>query len=236
MSTIIDCHILLIEDDLPLAELIQEYLCAHGYQLTHIAKGMDVHQLTDNDTFDLILCDVMLPDIDGFNLKNTLEEKFLCPIIFLTALSDDEDQIKGLELGAIDYIVKPVEPNVLLARVRANLRKAQAHVSQDTISISDLVLDKKNKTVTINNHPLDLTTQDFDLLWVFAQNQGNLLSREFLFQSIIGREYNGLDRTVDARTSRLRSKLESLGIPGLVIRTVWGKGYLFTYTKAADES
>ena len=232
MNDVIDCHILLIEDDLPLAELIQEYLHAQGYQLTHIAKGLDIHNLDDNAAYDLILCDVMLPDIDGFNLKETLEEKFLCPIIFLTALSDDEDQIKGLELGAIDYIVKPVEPNVLLARIRANLRKTQAHVSQDTITISDMVLDKKNKTATVDKQLLDLTSQDFEVLWVFAQNQGKLLSREFLFQSIIGREYNGLDRTVDARTSRLRSKLESFEIPGLVIRIVWGKGYLFTYTKA----
>lgn len=233
MNEIIDCNILLIEDDLPLAGLIQEYLDSQGYQITHIAKGLDVHTLPEENSYDLILCDVMLPDIDGFNLSNILEEKFLCPIIFLTALSDDEDQIKGLELGAIDYIVKPVEPNVLLARIRANLRKAQAHVSQDKIVISDLVLDKKNKTVTLDGQLLDLTSQDFELFWIFAQNQGKLLSREFLFQAIIGREYNGLDRTVDARTSRLRSKLESFAIPGLIIRTVWGKGYLFTYTKSA---
>ena len=175
MSEIIDCNILLIEDDLPLAELIQEYLSSQGYQLTHIAKGLDIEGITDQHSFDLILCDVILPDIDGFNLKEMLEEHFLCPIIFLTALSDAEDQIRGLELGAIDYIVKPVEPNVLLARIRANLRKAQAHVSQDKIIISDLVLDKKNKTTTLDHELLDLTSQDFKLLWIFAQNQGKLL-------------------------------------------------------------
>ncbi len=233
MSTLLDCKILLIEDDLPLAELIQEYLNSQGYAITHIAKGLDVHKITDSASYDLILCDVMLPDIDGFNLKDVLEQKFVCPIIFLTALSDDEDQILGLELGAIDYIVKPVEPNVLLARIKANLRKTKAHSPQDNIVISDLVLDKHNQVATVNNEPLDLTSQDFELLWIFAQNQGKLLSREFLFQAIIGREYNGLDRTVDARTSRLRSKLESFAIPGLIIRTVWGKGYLFTYTKSA---
>ncbi len=232
MSAMLDCKILLIEDDLPLAELIQEYLEAQGYQLTHLAKGLEVKQLGPEHQFDLILCDVMLPDIDGFNLNSILQEKFQCPIIFLTALSDDEDQIKGLELGAIDYIVKPVEPNVLLARIRANLRKTQSQTASDNITIADLVLDKNNQIVTLNESPLDLTSQDFELLWVFAQNQGKILSREFLFQAIIGREYNGLDRTVDARTSRLRKKIEDFNIPGLVIRTVWGKGYLFTYTKA----
>ncbi|WP_251357970.1 response regulator transcription factor [Kangiella sp. TOML190] len=228
----LDCKILLIEDDLPLAELIQEYLEAQGYRLKHLAKGLDVHQLADDENFDLILCDVMLPDIDGFNLNGILQEKFQCPIIFLTALSDDEDQIKGLELGAIDYIVKPVEPNVLLARIRANLRKNQSPVSAENITISDLTLDKHKQVATLNGSALDLTSQDFELLWIFAQNQGKILSREFLFQAIIGREYNGLDRTVDARTSRLRKKIEDFNVPGLVIRTVWGKGYLFTYTKA----
>ncbi|AOE50431.1 response regulator transcription factor [Kangiella sediminilitoris] len=231
---LVDCKILLIEDDLPLAELIQEYLSSQGFELTHISKGLDVHNIKDTDSYDLIVCDVMLPDIDGFNLKSTLEQKFPCPIIFLTALSDDEDQIRGLELGAIDYIVKPVEPNVLLARIKANLRKTQDFSAQDKIVISDLVLDQNAKTATLSDQVLDLTSQDFDLLWVFAQNQGKILSREQLFKLIIGREYNGLDRTVDARTSRLRSKLDSLDIPGLVIRTVWGKGYLFTYTKSAE--
>lgn len=230
----LDCNILLIEDDLPLAQLIEEYLVAHGFLITHIAKGLDAKKVTTPESFDLILCDVMLPDIDGFNLKNILEQTFHCPIIFMTALSDDEDQIRGLELGAIDYIVKPVEPNVLLARIKANLRKTKPLKSQDILTISDLELNKNQKVATVANKPLDLTSQDFDLLWVFAINQGKVLSREFLFQAIIGREYNGMDRTVDARTSRLRAKIDSFKIPGLVIRTVWGKGYLFTYTKEVE--
>lgn len=232
MSSKLDCRLLLIEDDLPLAALIQEYLQAQGCELIHLSKGLDVNTLSSTEDFDLIICDVMLPDIDGFNLNDILQKKFQSPIIYLTALSDDDDQIKGLELGAIDYIVKPVEPNVLLARIRANLRKTQTHVSQDNITIADLVLDKKNQTAILNSAPLDITNQDFELLWIFAQHQGETLSREHLFQAIIGREYNGLDRTVDARTSRLRKKIEDFDIPGLSIKTIWGKGYLFTYTKS----
>lgn len=222
--------ILLIEDNQRLASLIIQFVSVHGFELVHASSGKDVDALSVEDDFELIICDVMLPDTDGFSLYEKLAERISAPIIYLTALGDDEDHIKGLELGAIDYIVKPVEPTVLLARIRACLRKNQKVKSLDKIEIDNLLVDKTSETVLVDNKTLDLTHHDFELFWIFAKNQGKPLTREFLFTAVLGREYNGLDRTVDSRTMRLRKKLKEFKIPGLSIRTVWGKGYLFTYS------
>ncbi|MDN3651830.1 response regulator transcription factor [Thalassotalea ponticola] len=226
-----DSSILLIEDDIPLANLIKTYLESNRCSVTHIARGLDVKKLANDRQFDLVVCDVMLPDIDGFRLQPILQKKLSCEVIFLTAINEDNSHIKGLELGAIDYIVKPVEPKVLLARIRANLRKSLPHVSLDMLKLGDLVLDRKRKVIEYQGKPLELTDNDFDLMWIFSQHQGEPLSREFLFQAVVGREYNGLDRIIDARTMRLRKKISDFNIPGLSISTLWGKGYLFTYTQ-----
>ncbi|WP_371186196.1 response regulator transcription factor [Thalassotalea maritima] len=230
----LDCSLLLIEDDLPLADLICTFLQAHGCRVTHISKGLDVNKLASHAQFDMVLCDVMLPDIDGFRLQPILKNKVNCPVIFLTAMGEDEHHIKGLELGAIDYIIKPVDPNVLVARIRSNLGKNQRVPTSNLLALTDLVLDNRRKVVEYQGVALDLTGNDFDLLWIFAQHQGEPLSREFLFQAIVGREYNGLDRIIDARTMRLRKKITDFNIPGLSISTVWGKGYLFTYDSTSQ--
>jgi DNA-binding response OmpR family regulator len=220
--------LLLIEDDLPLAELVVEFLTSHDFDVTAVDSAAKLKSISTSNSFQLIVCDLMLPDIHGFQLIKLLKTKYDCPLIFLTANSDDESQITGLELGAIDYIIKPVDPRLLLARINTALRSADTlDTKSDTISIGSLELNRKSFNTRYNNKRIHLTNHEFELLWIFAINHGKTLDRDFLFQHTIGREYNGLDRTLDGRISRLRKKLDDLNIPSLTIKTIWGKGYLF---------
>ncbi|WP_028762454.1 response regulator transcription factor [Shewanella colwelliana] len=221
--------ILLIEDDLDLAELTVLYLSQQGFELTHVESAEEVSQLDRTEHFDLIICDIMLPGQDGFSLFEALAERFRCVIIFMTALDGQQEQIKGLELGASDYIVKPVDPELLVARIRANLRKGQTNPQSKTLAIHDFHIDFTKQQLSIAGLPHKVTTQEFSLLWIFAQHHGEILSRESLFEQYVGRPYDGLDRAIDLKISRLRKKIEGYQIEGLTIKTVHGQGYLFNY-------
>lgn len=221
-------RLLLIEDDLPLAELTCCYLQQQGFIVQHLVKTEHTCQLPQSSGFDLIICDVMLPGASGFDASNRLMLRFNCPILFLTALDDDQHQIKGLELGACDYIVKPVKPAVLLARINANLRKVTA-VNRNEFRLADLRLNRMTHMLSVQNKSIKLTTKEVALLWIFASHNGQVLSREFLFEQLVGRAYNGLDRTIDVKISRLRAKLQQLAVPELDINTLVGQGYLFHY-------
>ena len=225
--------ILLIEDNQKLAQLIERYISPHGFQFEHIQNAASLKKLSSGQRFDLIICDVMLPDSDGFNLYKFIREKSKAPLIYLTALSEPKDHVKGLELGAVDYIVKPISPQVLLARVKKCISLFSAKTQNDSlIAIGDLVLDKQAERVTFSGSALSFTHHEFELLWVYAQHLNKPLTREFIFSKLMQREYDGLDRTIDARTMRLRKKLQQLDLPGIAIRTVWGKGYLLSYANA----
>lgn len=221
--------ILLIEDDLPLANLIITYLELHEMSVIHYESAELALSLKTKSNIELIICDIMLPGLDGFSVAPELSNQFECPLIFLTALDTYEDQIKGLEIGASDYIVKPVVPPLLLARIKANLRKHHHLGTPTQLNLSDLKLDLSTQQVYLANTALEFTTQEFQLLWIFAQQAGSIISREYLFEQLVNREYNGLDRAVDLKVCRLRKKLDDLSIPGLMIKTVHGKGYLFHY-------
>lgn len=221
--------ILLIEDDLPLADLIITYLERHDMSVTHYESAELALSLKAKSNIELIICDIMLPGLDGFSVAPELSNQFECPLIFLTALDTHEDQIRGLEIGASDYVVKPVVPPLLLARIKANLRKNNHIDTPAQLNLSDLKLDQATQQVYLANTPLEFTTQEFQLLWIFAQQAGSIISREYLFEQLVKREYNGLDRAVDLKVCRLRKKLDDLSIPGLMIKTVHGKGYLFHY-------
>ena len=221
--------ILLIEDDLDLAELTLLYLTQQGFDLTHSESAQAVAKLPAAQRFDLIICDIMLPDTDGFSLFAELQQRYQCVIIFMTALDGQHDQIKGLELGASDYIVKPVNPELLVARIKANLRKMPDEAKPQTVTLHDFTIDHTQQQVSIAGKVQKVTTQEFDLLWIFAQHPGKVLSREFLFEQYVGRPYDGLDRAIDLKISRLRKKIDSYRIAGLTIKTVHGQGYLFNY-------
>lgn len=216
--------LLLIEDDVPLAQLTVSYLQRQGYQLCHATTVAQAVQLPKSFRPSLIICDVMLPDQSGFAASGLLVSRFQCPLLFLTALDSTDDQITGLTLGACDYIVKPVQPALLLAKIEANLRKTSVPPVLQ-LKIGSLLLDKALQQLTIAGEQISLTTMEFALLWIFAQQPAQVLSREYLFEQIVGRPYDGMDRAIDAKVSRLRKRLQELAIPGLELVTVHGRGY-----------
>jgi DNA-binding response OmpR family regulator len=222
------CTILLIEDDIGLAQGIQEYLQIQQIKLHHVSTAQSA--LTVVGEFDLILCDIMLPDGNGLQLLPALQQRWHCPVLFLTALSSANDQICGLEAGATDYLCKPIDPSLLLAKIRSSLRASQRHLhAKRTLVLHDLVIDFSLNRALLAGRPLQLTSLEFDILCFFMTRPGQIISRELLFQHLVGREYDGLDRAIDIRISRLRKHLELLAVTGLAIITVRGQGYLFNY-------
>lgn len=222
-------RLLLIEDDVPLASLMLQFLRQYQYDVTHVIQAEKALALSQDKQFQLIICDIMLPGQCGFTALEKLRQHFNCPVIFLTALDTDQDQIRGLELGACDYIVKPVQPAVLLARIKLHLRSLYVAAQSSELELHDLKLDRQQQKLWLKSQPIELTTKEFSMLWIFVSNHGKVLSREFMFSQLVGRPYDGLDRAIDAKISRFRKKMESLAIPGLSISTVHGQGYLFCY-------
>ncbi|MBT1444289.1 response regulator transcription factor [Shewanella sp. JM162201] len=233
MGSAVTPVLLLIEDDLPLAELIITFLENQQFTLIHADSIEAALKACDGKTIDLIICDVMLPGQDGFAAFPTLSRKFAAPVIFMTALANTEDEIHGLELGAVDYITKPVMPGLLLARINARLRR-QSKPDKLIWQRGELQLHRAHQQLSFGERHFELTTQETELLWILLSRIDEVLSREFLFERFIGREYDGLDRAMDLKISRLRRKLEQFRIPGLNIRTVHGRGYVVNF--AGEES
>ena len=175
------------------------------------------------------MLDLMLPGLDGFAVCRALRGWYRQPILMLTAKQSDIDQVLGLELGADDYVIKPVEPRVLLARIHALLRRTQGGTSADQqrLEFGKLKLNQSAREAYYAEQLVELTSYEFDLLWMLAKHAGQTVRREAIHKQIIGREYDGLDRTVDVRVSHLRRKLGDNAETPFRIKTVWGKGYLF---------
>ncbi|WP_404396940.1 response regulator [Pseudoalteromonas phenolica] len=219
--------IILVEDDVRLATLTAQFLKANGFEVEMIHDGADAAEQIIAMQPDIVILDIMLPNQDGFSICRAIRNEYLGPVLFLSAKDSDFDQVKGLEIGADDYVIKPVEPFVLLARLNALLRRCQNKpVNQDSLTLGTLQIDKADRRVYLDSKEVELTSYEFDLLWTLASNAGETQSREFIYKHVVGREYDGLDRSVDVRISRLRKKLgDNLEQPFRLI-TVWGKGYL----------
>lgn len=221
------CRIMLVEDDIRLAELVSEYLQQHEFDVQHESRG-DSAISHFSDAIDLVILDLMIPGMDGLEVCRELRERYQGPIMMLTAKGGDIDQVVGLELGADDYVVKPVEPRVLLARIRALLRRFNNAPAVDPdMNFGDLCINPTAQEVVLRGDPVALTTQEFDLLCLLAARPGKVLSRGEIYQQLRGLEYDGLDRTVDVCISHLRKKLGDDGERPQFIKTIWGKGYLF---------
>jgi len=225
-------HILLVEDDLRLSTLIQKFLQQNNFRVTVLNSGDKAADFILSKQPDLVILDIMLPKMDGFSICRKIRHQFTKPIIFLTAKDSDFDHVLGLEIGADDYIIKPVEPHVLLARIQMLLRRINYNNQQDIneIIVGNLRIDKASRQVFMADKLIELTSHEYELLWLLATNAGEPQSRDYIHQQMIGREYDGLDRSVDVRISRLRKKLgDNTKLPYKII-TVWGKGYLFSTT------
>lgn len=222
-------RILLVEDDQRLASLVQSFLLQHGFQVQVCDNGLQAEQQAKDFAPDLVVLDLMLPGLDGFAVCRALRAWYKQPILMLTAKQSDIDQVLGLELGADDYVIKPVEPRVLLARIHALLRRTQGGVATDQqrLEFGKLQLNNSAREAYYDQQLVELTSYEFDLLWMLARHAGQTVRREAIHKQIIGREYDGLDRTVDVRVSHLRRKLGDNAETPFRIKTVWGKGYLF---------
>ena len=220
--------ILLIEDDLPLASLICQYLRQNHCDVVHVSTGEEVGLLINIEQFDVIICDVMLPDTTGFELIASLKKVTNSPVIFLTALGESKDQVYGLEIGALDYIIKPIEPAVLLARIKVQLKASMGNQQHSKLIIEGLVFDERLKELYYRGELIPFTVQEFDVLNILAKKYLEVVPRETLFKEVVGREYDGLDRAVDLIISRLRRRFEEMSLDFMSIRSIRGKGYLFS--------
>jgi len=228
-------RILLVEDDVRLAKLIKAYLDAQGFSIAIEGRGDTAVTRIIAEQPDLVILDLMLPGMDGLTVCRTVRRDYSGPILMLTAREDDTDQVVGLEIGADDYVKKPVEPRVLLARIRALMRRfnqGPQSPRSDTEKVEEMTfgclrINKASQTVTLGDAAVDLTSNEISLLWILAENAGRTLDREMLFRETRGIPYDGLDRSVDIAVSRLRKKLGDNTTKPWRIKTVWGFGYLF---------
>jgi DNA-binding response OmpR family regulator len=221
--------ILLVEDDLRLAELVSRYLESNGFRVDIATRGDEVLAKVEQDPPDLIILDLGLPGEDGFTICRQLRQDHSAPILILTARDSDIDHVLGLELGADDYVVKPVEPRVLLARIGALLRRSRPPPSTErkTLQFGRLIINMTSRSVHLDGQAISLSGNEFDLLLYLASHAGQIQSRETLFKDLFKREYDGMDRMLDIRISRLRRKLGDEAETAERIKTVWGQGYLF---------
>ncbi|MCB9679621.1 MAG: response regulator [Alphaproteobacteria bacterium] len=215
-------QILLVEDDPQLVELVGEFLRSHAYSVEVETRGdTAVSRILALDP-ELVLLDLMLPGLDGMEVcRQARERGYHGAIVMLTARGDAIDEILGLQVGADDYLAKPVRPRVLLAHVQAVLRRTQP--PKRTVQRGRLELDHASRTVRLDGNPVDLTTAEFELLAVMAARAGEILSRDDLSLALRGFEWDGVDRSIDLRVSRLRKKLDD---DGAIIKSVRGSGYL----------
>jgi len=222
--------ILLIEDDARLAELTATCLEQNGLRVSIEARGDRALERFAQERPRLVLLDLLLPGKDGLDICRELRRVSEVPILILTARDTDFDHVIGLEAGADDYVMKPVDPMVLLARVRALLRRAGrgglAGERRADLQLGALRISETSREVWLHGRPVTLTTQEFELLTLLARRAGELVSRDEVFRTVRGIDYDGLDRSIDGRVSKLRRKLGDDAAAPTRIKTVWGKGYL----------
>lgn len=222
--------VLLVEDNARLAASIRDYLEKHQVEVHVEGNGLSVAARIDRLRPDLVILDLMLPGKDGLAICRELRRTDRTPVLMLTAKGEDIDQVLGLEMGADDYVVKPVEPRVLLARIEAILRRsrpAQGAPREARLTAGRLEIDAGRRSAAIGGRALDLTTGDFDILWLLASRQGSVVTRDEILRVVRGIDYDGLDRSIDARICRLRRKLQEAGGAESMIKTVRLRGYLF---------
>lgn len=222
-------RIILVEDDVDLAGLIRDRLQAEGFAVHLETDGKAAADAIPREQPDLVILDIMLPGMDGFQVCRRVRPGYQGPILILTARGEDLDEVLGLELGADDYVIKPVRPRVLLARVRALLRRPtlpEEPARPRRLELGDLAVDAGRREVVLAGRNVELTTVEFDLLWYLAERAGEVVSRQDLYRSIYNLDYDGLDRSIDVYVSRLRQKLDDDPTAPRLIKTVRGTGYL----------
>jgi len=215
-------HILVVDDDKSTRLLLRAVLEAENYTVTAARNGAEALEIMDREHVDLVVLDVMMPKMDGWQVCREIRAYSKVPIIMLTARGDERDELQGFRLGVDEYISKPFSPKILVARVEAILRRTLGTEKNDVINAGGILIDKAAHIVKIDDRQVDLSYKEFELLSYFVENQGIALSREKILNHVWNYDYFGDARTIDTHVKKLRSKM---GNKGDLIKTVWGMGY-----------
>lgn len=223
---------LIADDNKQITSILSNYARKEGFEPVVALDGEEALRLFDEHEPDIamVLLDVMMPKIDGFEVCRRLRGKSLVPVIMVTARGEDFEKIMGLDIGADDYIIKPFSAGEVMARVRAILRRMQPREEKTAHNIyrySNLMIDLDKYAVTVNGSEVPLTKKEVELLWTLAKNSSKVFSRDNLLDSLWGYDYYGDSRTVDSHIKRMRAKLDKFEHPGWEIKTIWGVGYRF---------
>lgn len=216
--------VLMVDDEARMRKLVKDFLMKKEYRVLEAADGEEAIDLFFKDGhIDLVICDVMMPKMDGWETVKTIREYSKVPIIMLTARSEERDELKGFDLGVDEYISKPFSPKILVARVEALLRRSKDK-KEEVVDIAGIKIDKAAHVVTIDGEVIELSYKEFELLTYFVENKGIALPREKILNNVWNYDYYGDPRTIDTHVKKLRSKM---GEKGDHIKTIWGLGYKF---------
>ncbi len=220
--------ILVVDDESRMRKLVKDFLVKKNYEVLEAGDGADAREIFfEQQDLALVILDVMMPRMDGWQTCREIRGYSKVPIIMLTAKSDERDELQGFELGVDEYISKPFSPKILVARVEAVLRRTSLLTAEDVIRVGGIEINKAAHQVTIDGRDVDLSYKEFELLTYFAENPGIALSREKILNNVWNYDYFGDARTIDTHVKKLRSKL---GDKGAYIKTIWGMGYKFSET------
>lgn len=227
--------ILIIDDDKKLNNLLSDYFSKFGFKVTTVTHPEEGLKILKRELPDIIILDIMLPRMDGFEVCKEIRKEYSVPIIMLTARGEVTDRIVGLELGADDYLPKPFEPRELVARIQSVLRRSSEDFKSGTIKFGKLIVDIEKHSVLLDGKNVDLTTMEFEILSLFLRNPGKVFTRDHLMDRIRGIEWEAFDRSIDVLISRLRQKLNEHPKKPSFIKTIWGTGYKFIGEELEDE-
>ncbi|SEQ10409.1 DNA-binding response regulator, OmpR family, contains REC and winged-helix (wHTH) domain [Lachnospiraceae bacterium RM5] len=217
--------ILVVDDESRMRKLVGDFLLKHGYEVVTASNGEEALDVFFGDeNIDLIVLDVMMPIMDGYQVCKEIRKESRVPIVMLTAKSEEIDELIGFDAGVDEYISKPFSPRILVARIDSILRRTNNLGVNDVIEVGKLVIDKTAHIVKVEGNPVDLSFKEFELLVYFVENKGIALSRETILTTVWNYDYSGDTRTIDTHVKKLRSKL---GVCGEYIKTIWGLGYKF---------
>lgn len=224
-------RILIADDNKQIVSIIKEYAIKEGYQCDCAYDGKQAIDLYSKSNYDLVLLDVMMPVMDGFEICREIRKQSNVPIIMITARGEDFEKIMGLDIGADDYVVKPFSPGEVMARARAILRRlemaSENEAEQKCFTFDNLTIELDSFLVTIDCKIIPLTKKETELLWVMATNKNRVFTRDNLLDCVWGYDYFGDNRTVDSHIKRLRAKIDEFKHPAWQIKTIWGVGYKF---------